>query len=149
MDEEKLRLLRETGHHYSVPRGVSMYPMLKHTESVVDIVPCKGRLKKYDVALYWCEKAQKCVLHRVLSVCADGYVFYGDNCWRKETVPDEAIMGVAVRFKRDAASDWTSVTDRKYRLYVHLWCDLLPLRRLLLWCKEKIWRKWGKGRNAA
>lgn len=124
-----------------------MYPMLKNMESIVDIVPCDGRLKKYDVALYWSESIQKCVLHRVIAVREHGYVFYGDNCWRKEFVPDEAVMGVAAQFKRGKESDWTPVTDRNYRLYVHVWCDFLPLRRLLLWCKEKIWRTWGKGRN--
>ena len=30
MDEQKWKLLQETGHYLSVPSGVSMYPMLKN-----------------------------------------------------------------------------------------------------------------------
>ena len=42
MDEIKLKILQETGHYLSVPSGVSMYPMLKNIENVVDIVPVHG-----------------------------------------------------------------------------------------------------------
>ena len=28
------------------------------------------------------------------------------------------------------------VTDQRYRLYVHLWCDLFYLRAAVLWCRD-------------
>lgn len=138
MDKAKLKELKEHGHYYSVPRGVSMWPMLKNTKSIVDIVPFEGRLKKYDVALYYREEQHKYVLHRILGVKKTHYIFYGDNCWTKEIVPLETVVGVASQFKRDSQSEWISVHDKRYRCYVHLWCDLLHLRRLLLWMQSKI-----------
>lgn len=136
MDENKLKVLRETGHYLSVPKGISMKPMLKSCSNVVDIVPADGDLKKYDVALYWRESDKSCVLHRVLKVNCDHYIFYGDNCHQKEVVPKEDIIGVASQFYRKGK--WISVDNKWYMLYVHLWCDFLPIRRLVFRLRDKI-----------
>ena len=138
MDKAKLRELEEHGHYYSVPRGVSMHPMLKNGESIVDIVPFQGKLKKYDSALFYRKEEHKYVLHRILDVKKTHYVFYGDNCWTKEIVQFDDVIGVVSQFKRDAKSKWISVNDKRYLFYVHLWCDMLHARRLLLWMKNKI-----------
>ena len=52
MDREKLTPLFKDGHYYSVPRGVSMWPLIKTPNCVVHIVPVDRELKRYDVALY-------------------------------------------------------------------------------------------------
>ena len=136
MDEQKWKLLQETGHYLSVPSGVSMYPMLKNKENVVDIVPVQGRLNKYDVALYYRPMDNKCVLHRVLRVVEDHYIFYGDNCHAAEYVEEEQIIGVADRFYR--GGKWVSVRNLWYLLYVHLWCDLLPVRVFVFRVRDKL-----------
>ena len=136
MDEQKWKLLQETGHYLSVPSGVSMYPMLKNKENVVDIVPVQGRLNKYDVALYYRPTDNKCVLHRVLRVVEDHYIFYGDNCHAAEYVEEEQIIGVADRFYR--GGKWVSVRNLWYLLYVHLWCDLLPVRVFVFRVRDKL-----------
>ena len=136
MDEQKWKLLQETGHYLSVPSGVSMYPMLKNKENVVDIVPVQGRLNKYDVALYYRPTDNKCVLHRVLRVVEDHYIFYGDNCHAAEYVDEEQIIGVADRFYR--GGKWVSVRNPWYLLYVHLWCDLLPVRVFVFRVRDKL-----------
>ncbi len=138
-DPEKLRLLRETGHYLSVPSGKSMFPMLRSRENVVDIVPFDGLLKKYDVALYYRPSDNRCVLHRILKVTETNYIFYGDNCWQTETVPFENVMGVAERFYKKGK--WVSVDDRKYLLYVHVWCDFLPIRRFIIRARDAFARK--------
>lgn len=142
MDEQKRRLLEETGHYLSVPKGKSMWPMIKSQENIVDIVPVKGQLKRYDVALYYRETEKRYVLHRILGVKEGYYIFYGDNCWQKEIVPYEMVVGVAERFFRNGK--WISVSHPLYLLYVHVWCDFLPLRRCLFRARDIIRTRMGK-----
>ena len=78
------------------------------------------------------------MIHRVLHARGDHYTIAGDNCWQKEYVPKDQIVGIAVRFYRKGK--WYEVTDRRYRLYTHLWTDFFFLRRPLLWLRDK-----GKG----
>ena len=145
MDEKKLKILHETGHYLSVPKGISMKPMLKSGSNVVDIVPATSDLKKYDVALYWRETDKSCVLHRVLDVKDDHYIFYGDNCFQKEIVSKDDIIGVAAQFYRNGK--WISVNNTKYMLYVHLWCDFLPLRCFIFRIRDAFKSKFRKLKN--
>ena len=46
MDREKLKPLFKDGHYYSVPRGVSMWPLIKTPDCVVHIVPFDRKLKR-------------------------------------------------------------------------------------------------------
>lgn len=135
-DEQKLRLLRETGHYLSVPKGISMWPMLKSRENIVDLVPVQGLLKPLDLVLYYREADNRYVLHRILQVKENHYVIYGDNCWQKELVGHEQVVGVAERFFRKGR--WVSVKNPFYLAYVHLWCDFLPVRRCLFRLRDRI-----------
>ena len=101
------------------------------------------------MALY--KQGNKYILHRVLKTLPEGYVICGDHNYRREyDVKEEQIIGVLTGFIRDGIE--TPVTDRRYRLYVHLWCDCFPLRALLLWSKAMLGivkhklaaRLWGK-----
>lgn len=138
-DKTKVDVLRKTGHYISVPVGVSMWPMLKSRENVVEIVEPAEPLKRYDVVLYYRPSDDRCVLHRILKVNKDDYYIYGDNCVARETVPHDAVIGVVRQFYKKGK--WTPVTDRKYMFYVHLWCDLLPLRLLALRIRNRFARK--------
>lgn len=112
--------------------GTSMMPMLRPGRDLLIIEKPNGRLNRYDVPLYKRDSG-KYILHRVLKVRKDGYVLCGDNQWRRECgVTDRQIIGVLTAFVRDGKE--IPVTDRWYRLYVHLWCDLFWLRAALLWC---------------
>lgn len=135
-DEQKLKLLRETGHYLSVPKGISMWPMLKSRENVVDIVPVNGPLKRFDLVLYYRKSDNRYVLHRILQVKEKCYVIYGDNCWQKELVEHDRVVGVAERFFRRGR--WVSVKNPLYLVYVHLWCDFLPVRRCLFRFRDLI-----------
>ena len=68
----------------------------------------------------------------------NGYVICGDNRWWKENVPDEWIVGVVTEFYR--GEEHIYITDRKYRLYVHLWCDFFWVRVLILRVKHILQR---------
>ncbi len=59
------------------------------------------------------------------------YVLCGDNRWGRETgITDRHVLGVLTAIIREGKT--LSVTDRRYRIYVRLWCDLFPLRAVLL-----------------
>lgn len=112
--------------------GTSMLPMLRQRRDLLIIRPAAGPLRKYDVPLYRRDTG-KYILHRIVKVRPDGYVLCGDHQWRREYgVTDRQIIGVLTGFVRDGRE--ISVTDRRYRLYVHVWCDLFWLRAGLLWC---------------
>jgi len=110
--------------------GDSMLPLIRQGRDILIIEPKRGRLKKYDVPLYRRDSGQY-VLHRVLQVREQDYVICGDNRWSKEYgITDRHILGVLTAVVRNGKG--LPVTDWRYRLYVHAWCDLFPLRALLL-----------------
>ena len=110
--------------------GDSMWPLIRQGRDLLVIEPPKGRLKKYDVPLYRRDSGQY-VLHRVLKVREADYVLCGDNRSHLETgITDRHVLGVLTAVIRDGKE--LSVTDRRYRLYVRLWCGSFPLRALAL-----------------
>lgn len=117
-------------------KGDSMMPLIRQGRDLVVIVPPCGRLKKYDVPLYKRDNGQY-VLHRILKVRRDDYVICGDNRWSKEYgITDENIIGVLSAVIRGGKE--VPVTNRRYRLYVHIWCDLFPVRAMILMIKHKL-----------
>ena len=93
-------ILEKDGKLVYKTKGVSMNPMLYQNRDLVVIEVPKGRLRKYDVALY--RRGKSYVLHRVIEVNDNGtYSIRGDNTYRIETVPEEAVIGVLTSFVRD------------------------------------------------
>ena len=127
--------IRRSGYLLYRNEGDSMLPLIRQSRDLVLISrKPEGRLKKYDVPLYMRDSGQY-VLHRILKVRRDDYVLCGDNRWQRETgISDRHIIGVLTAVIRDGKR--LPVTDRRYRMYVHLWCDLFFLRALLLWCRD-------------
>jgi len=107
-------------------RGVSMLPLLRQNRDIVIIEPPKGRLRKYDIALY--RRGTDHVLHRVVRVREHGYDIRGDNTYRLEDVPDDAVIGVLTGFSR--AGRTHKVDEIGYKCYARLWCAVYPLRYL-------------------
>lgn len=81
--------------------GISMLPFIRQGHSTVLIVPKQGRLKKYDVALFH-RRTGEYVLHRVVKVRKDDYVFCGDNqkAW-EYGITDDLIVGVMKELYND------------------------------------------------
>ena len=120
-------------------KGMSMMPLLRQDRDLM-VIEKRGdkKIKKYDAVLY--KKGGTYILHRVLKVKKDGYVICGDHMRKKEyDVKDEDIIGVLTEVVRDGKKS-VKATDMKYRLYVHLWCDLFHIRAALLYSKEKIYK---------
>ncbi|MGN0600692.1 MAG: S24/S26 family peptidase [Oscillospiraceae bacterium] len=121
--------------------GDSMEPLIRQGRDLLIISAVSGRLKKYDVPLYKRDSGQY-VLHRILKVRQNDYVICGDNRWQREYgITDRHIIGVLTGIVRDGKE--ISVTDKKYRLYVHLWCDFFYVRAFILMVKHYI-KRWLK-----
>lgn len=131
-------LLSTQGYIVYTNNGTSMMPLLRQHRDIIEIRP-KGdnRCKKYDVVLY--KRGENYILHRILRVLPDGYIIAGDNnTFLEYDIKDEQIIGVMVRVIRDGKE--IRMTDKKYRLYVHIWCDFYPVRMFLLRIKRRLWR---------
>ena len=130
--------LAQNGKLIYTNKGDSMIPLIKQDRDLLIIEPANGRLKKYDVPLYKRDSGQY-VLHRILKVREDDYVICGDNRWVKEYgIQDRHIIGVLTAVVRDDKE--ISVNNWKYKLYVHLWCDMFPIRAFIVHAVNKIKR---------
>lgn len=108
--------------------GTSMMPLLRQGRDLMVIQKKQpGRCKKLDVVLYKRRSDNHYILHRILKVREHDYVIAGDNnSFLEYGITDEDILGILTAVVRDGKQ--ISVTDPDYLRYVHLWCDLWPLR---------------------
>ena len=123
-------VLATEGFYMGPPAGISMWPMLRNRHDVMMVVPIKGELRRYDVALY--RRGEKYVLHRVVRHYENGpekgYVICGDNCITLEHIPREDVLGVLSGFYRDGRRI-DCETSRAYHAYTRLWVALFPARK--------------------
>lgn len=145
MGKAQLELLERDGRYFSVPKGISMRPMIENKKGIVEIHKIDGRAKRYDLVMYVRPNGQG-VIHRVIHAYDDHYLIVGDNCWRKEYVSIDQVRGIAVRFYRKGK--WYDVNNKWYRLYVHIWVDFLFIKRPLFYVRDKINNFVRKKRNA-
>ena len=119
--------------------GDSMMPFIRQGRDVLVISRAEGKLKRYDVPLYKRDSGQY-VLHRILKVRENDYVICGDNrCSREYGITDRHIIGVLTGIIRDGRE--IPVTDLKYRIYVHLWCDFFPVRAFIIRIRQFLKRR--------
>ena len=126
--EEQLRL---HGQLVYTNVGDSMMPLLRQHRDLM-VIDRRGpeRSRKYDAVLYRRSRGEY-VLHRILKVRKDDYVLCGDNRWEREYgVREDWILGVLTAVVRDGRE--IPVTDWRYQLYVHLWCDFFYVRAFVL-----------------
>lgn len=118
--------------------GDSMLPLIRQGKDLVIIGRKTGRLRKYDVPLYK-RPTGEYILHRIIKVRKNDYILCGDNrTCRESGVRDEQIIGVLTAVVRNGKE--IPVTDRRYRLYVRIWCGLVFLRLPLILKKKLSYR---------
>lgn len=119
-------------------KGYSMMPLLRQRRDIIEIRKKEpGRCKKYDVVLY--RRGDKYILHRILKVLPEKYIIAGDhNIFLEKDVTDNMIIGVMTRVVRDGKT--ITPDNLWYKVYVHLWCDVYPVRMGLLKAKWFIYR---------
>ena len=127
--------LEQNGTLVFTNKGVSMLPLLRQDRDLM-VIEKKGpeRCKKYDVVLF--KRGEKYVLHRIVKVREQDYYIVGDNCRKGEYVKDEQILGVLTQVVRDGKT--ITPADPAYQRYVHLWCDLFPLRAGLFFVRDGV-----------
>ena len=99
-----------------VPGGNSMWPTLKDKSQSVVVKKKEGRLNKYDVGLYLRDD-NTYVMHRVIEVLPDGYVFLGDSQITPEKVSEDKVIGVLLGFNRK--KKFISVEDESYKKEIY------------------------------
>ncbi|MBE6701621.1 MAG: hypothetical protein E7582_07030 [Ruminococcaceae bacterium] len=111
--------------------GDSMFPLIRKDGDLIVIKKAHTPLKKYDVPLYKRDNGQY-VLHRIMKVKKDGtYVLCGDNRRSLEYgITDSHILGVLYSVIHNGNE--IKMTDFKTRLYTHVWCDFLFIRRFII-----------------
>lgn len=76
-------------------KGTSMSPTFENGKTVVTITKYTGELKKNDVYLYKYEN--KILLHRLVKVKNNHFIFLGDSLYQKEYVSESDIIGVVTK----------------------------------------------------
>ena len=118
--EDIEHIIRETldiGKTFKIsPNGGSMLPLIVQGRDSVYIKKPEGRLKKYDIAFFKRDSGEF-ILHRVIKVKKDSYVFCGDNQWIIEKgVKDRNIIGVVC--KLECGGKTILPDDAEYMEYV-------------------------------
>ena len=125
-------------------RGVSMLPMLREGRDSVILTAKRGRLKKFDIALYRRDTGAY-VLHRAVKVTEGGYLFVGDAQDYYERVRDDSIIAVVTAHKR--GGKLMSLTSPRYKLYCFFRYNLRRARRLVLRLRRKLARAFKKSKK--
>jgi len=109
-------ILSSQGFFIFTGKGVSMLPMIREGADTVEVRPVSGLLRRGDVVLYKVKDSY--LLHRILRVEPDCCIIRGDNCYTKETVLPEQILGVMVSFYRGRRR--ISLRNPLYAAYVFM-----------------------------
>jgi len=132
----QLEQLEQHGNYISVPNGISMRPMIIGGRDAVMIRKLESPPKRYDLVMYVRPDMQG-VVHRVIRIRENDYIICGDNCWQLEYVKPEQIKGIVTEYCRKKGK-WRPVTNFWYQVYVHIWVDLLFIKRPVFYVRDKI-----------
>lgn len=140
-------IVEKFGTYTGLTKGTSMWPMLHEGRDNIIIVKPKGRLKKYDVPVYYSSN-DRYIMHRVVEVHDDHYIITGDNLLTKEYVTDDMIVGILVGYYKNGKRYVDCENGKLYKVYSRVWVALRPLRPLLFkvrggisLIKRKVFRK--------
>ncbi|MBO5929506.1 MAG: S24/S26 family peptidase [Clostridia bacterium] len=115
--------------------GNSMWPLFSHKRDCAVLSPVDGDLRRGDVPLYR-RPDGKYVLHRIIRVTKDEYVFTGDAQTQLERLPKTCVVAVMTAFVRKGKT--VDCCNKWYRFYSHSWMLVRPLRPLLIWLAKSL-----------
>lgn len=143
--------LNEKGVISFVPAGDSMWPILKHRNQSVVIEKKCGKLSPFDVAFYVRDNGVF-VLHRVVEVTENGYIFSGDSQLVTESINEEQVFGKMVGFYK--GKKYVDCTTPKYKNKIKKMYANKSLRKFKIKCfylakriKAKISRIFRRNKN--
>lgn len=117
--------------------GYSMRPMLRQLKDSVILGPVDGKLKQGDIALYLRDNGRY-VLHRVIRLNGDGYLFCGDNQAELEPVRQDQLIAVVTGYTKNGQP--RSLDRTGYRLYSFAMVKLFRLRKCYIWLRRRLGR---------
>lgn len=125
-------ILKEKGRLVLTAEGFSMLPCIRPKTDILVLEPPGENISPFQVLLYK-RKNGAYVLHRVLEVGEEGYVFCGDNQYKKEYgIQAQQILGILKGFYR--GERYVDCENSKgYQRYVKIWCSPFFPRRLAVW----------------
>ncbi len=117
-----------------------MEPLLHHHKSYAQIRFADRPLRVGEIALFECPNGE-CILHRVMKIRADSYLFVGDNCSYIDEVPKDWVLGIMEGYYPDMDTPYVDCSkEQEYRsqtraAYFHycILCMRLFLRRIYHW----------------
>lgn len=129
------QVIAERGELIYTNVGDSMYPLIQPRDLLVIKKP-EFPLKRLDIPLYKRDNGQY-VLHRIVRIKKGEYIMCGDNRYEfEEGIADRQIIGVLTAIIRKGRT--ISVNSVSRRVYAHLLCDFLPIRRGVLYIQRRI-----------
>ncbi len=126
MEKSVIDELNKKGIAYFIPKGNSMWPTLKDKAQPVLVKKATENLNVYDVALF-IKKDGGLVLHRVIEVLENGYLFIGDSQTTEEKINEEQVIGVMVGFYK--GNKFIETNDQSYIKKVKKWFKNEKIRR--------------------
>ena len=110
--------IEKSGSIAFVPKGDSMWPIIKNKSKTVLIKKKEGRLCALDVGMYE-RKSGNVVLHRVVEVLDGGYIFQGDSQTEKEEIAEDKVFGVFSGYF--TKKEFINANNQKYVNRVKKW----------------------------
>ena len=133
--------LENGGKANLVITGVSMKPMLTEGRDAVVLTTITAEPEAGDIMLYRRDNG-KFVLHRIIRVTPEGYLFSGDNQYELEEVSRQQLLAVVGAFTRKGRSH--TLREPGYRLYRWAWVKLFWLRKPYIKLRRKLGRIYHK-----
>lgn len=115
--------------------GYSMMPMLRNLRDAVLLIPVSEPLEPGDVALYQRDNGRY-ILHRVIKVTKEGYLFCGDNQSELEPVRHDQLIALVNGFTRKGKVH--SLTECGYRLYTAACIHFFWLRKPYIGIRRRL-----------
>ena len=114
-----------------------MRPMLRQYRDSVRLEPVNGQLQPGDIALYKRENGRY-ILHRVIRLTKEGYLFCGDNQAELEKVDQDQLIALVTGYVKNGKLH--TLNSISYRLYCFVWVKLFCIRKYYIWLRRRIGR---------
>ena len=133
-----VRLQLETaGRANLAVTGFSMLPMLRQYRDSVILAPITDCLKSGDIALFQREDGRY-VLHRVIAVELEAYIFCGDNQAQRERVGEQQLVARVTGYVRKGKE--YGLNSLGYRLYCWACVRLFCVRKYYIALRRRLGR---------
>lgn len=142
-----IRLQLETAKKANLTvTGCSMLPMLRQYRDSVVLAPVTGKLQQGDIALYRRGDGSY-ILHRIIRLTAEGYLFCGDNQAQLEFVRQDQLIAVVTGYTKNGQR--RDLDRVGYRLYCFAAVKLFCIRKYYIWLRRRFGRmhSWIKRRH--